>query len=408
MGNSLGCVGLGERLSAAAKDGDAAEAQRLLAANPGLARCTTFGNLNSPLHVAAAKGHHEFLTVCSANQLFAQIAALLLENGADVNARNIYGQVWRVENLSGRTALHMAAAGGHVKCVRLLVADAAGDRDGYVNKAANGGVTALHLAALHGHVECVHLLIDEHASLAAQTLPCVAAPMASIGAGSTPLHYAACGGEVKCCQILVSRGADRTAINCNGWLPIDAARIWGCNWLEHVLSPKSHLPIPKFPPSGYLSQPLPSLITIAREQGLNLSSEVSDGFDEGADACAVCLERPCIVAAEGCGHELCVKCAMDLCSVIKSYDSAGIAGEIPCPLCRSGIASFRTTAAPAPASSGTSPGGLGESGRRRNNSGGSEHEASSGGQKGYGSIDPDAGAVVPLYYAPFAPSAILT
>lgn len=80
MGNSLGCVGLGERLAAAAKDGDAAEAQRLLAANPGLARCTTFGNLNSPLHVAAAKGHHE-------------IAALLLENGADVNARNIYGQV---------------------------------------------------------------------------------------------------------------------------------------------------------------------------------------------------------------------------------------------------------------------------------------------------------------------------
>lgn len=48
------------------------------------------------------------------------------------------------------------------------------------------------------------------------------------------------------------------------WLPIDAARIWGCNWLEHVLSPKSHLPIPKFPPSGYLSQPLPSLIAIAR------------------------------------------------------------------------------------------------------------------------------------------------
>jgi E3 ubiquitin-protein ligase XBAT32/33 len=74
--------------------------------------------------------------------------------------------------------------------------------DRYVNKAANGGVTALHLAALHGHVECVHLLIDERASLAAQTLPCAAPPMASIGAGSTPLHYAACGGEVKCCQVV--------------------------------------------------------------------------------------------------------------------------------------------------------------------------------------------------------------
>ncbi|XP_006656592.2 probable E3 ubiquitin-protein ligase XBOS36 [Oryza brachyantha] len=419
MGNSLGCAGLGERLAAAAKDGDAAEARRLLAANPGLARCTTFGNLSSPLHIAAAKGHHE-------------IAALLLENGADVNARNIYGQtplmqacrfghwevvqtllvfrcnVWKVDNLSNRTALHMAAAGGHVKCVRLLLADAAGDRDGYVNKAASGGVTALHLAALHGHVDCVHLLIDEHGSLAAQTLPCAAPPMVSIGAGSTPLHYAACGGEVKCCQILVSRGADRTVINCNGWLPIDAARIWGCSWLEHVLSPKSHLPIPKFPPSGYLSQPLPSLINIAREQGLNLSSEFADGVDEGSEACAVCLERPCNVAAEGCGHELCVKCALDLCSVIKSYDSAGIAGEIPCPLCRSGVASFRTTATPA-ASRSTSTGGLG-SGRRRKSSSGSEHEASSGGEKGCGSIDPDAGAgaVVPLYYAPFAPSAILT
>lgn len=118
-----------------------------------------------------------------------------------------------------------------------------------MNKAASGGVTALHLAALHGHVDCVHLLIDEHASLAAQTLPTVASPMGSIGAGSTPLHYAACGGEVRCCQassclnsehslgfftniiffsslndtrcvalvqILVSRGADRTAVNCNG------------------------------------------------------------------------------------------------------------------------------------------------------------------------------------------------
>jgi hypothetical protein len=41
-----------------------------------------------------------------------------------------------------------------------------------------------------------------------------------------------------------------------------------------------------------------------------------------------------------CGHELCVKCALDLCSVIKSYDVPGIAGTIPCPLCRSGIASW--------------------------------------------------------------------
>lgn len=48
------------------------------------------------------------------------------------------------------------------------------------------------------------------------------------------------------------------------WLPVDVARTWGCHWLEHVLSPKSHLPIPKFPPSGYLSSPLASVLTLAR------------------------------------------------------------------------------------------------------------------------------------------------
>lgn len=120
----------------------------------------------------------------------------------------------KVDSLSSRTALHLAAAGGNVKCARLLLAGAGGSK--LVNRAGSGGVTALHLAALHGHADCVHLLIDERADVAAPTLPCAASPMASIGAGSTPLHYAAAGGEVKCCQILVSRGADRTAVNCNG------------------------------------------------------------------------------------------------------------------------------------------------------------------------------------------------
>lgn len=126
----------------------------------------------------------------------------------------------KADSLSGRTALHVAAAGGHVRCARLLLAGAgAGSgRSKLVNRAASGGggVTALHLAALHGHADCVHLLVDERADVAARTLPCAAPPMASVGAGSAPLHYAAAGGEVKCCQILVSRGADRAAVNCNG------------------------------------------------------------------------------------------------------------------------------------------------------------------------------------------------
>uniref|UniRef100_A0ACD5XWS3 Uncharacterized protein n=1 Tax=Avena sativa TaxID=4498 RepID=A0ACD5XWS3_AVESA len=436
MGNALGCAGLGERLAAAARDGDAAEARRLLAADPGLARCTaTFGNLSSPLHLAASKGHHE-------------IAGLLLENGADVNARNIYGQtalmqacrsghwevvqtllafrcnVWKADGLSGRTALHAAAAGGHVRCVRLLLADAgggaAGDRVRYVNRPASGGVTALHLAALHGHVDCLHLLIDEHAALGAQTVPVAAAPMAAIGAGSTPLHYAASGGEVKCCQVLVSRGADRMAANCNGWLAVDVARMWNCNWLEHVLSPKSHLPVPKFPPSAYLSLPLTSLLAIAA----NSTPFIPATDDEDAsidDACSVCLERSCNVAAEVCGHELCLKCAMDLCTVMKAYEVPGLAGTVPCPLCRSGIASFRMAVAasdpPAPDDDileSSLPCACARC-RKCNGGGGREEEKDtatscrySSGYVGGDGMDSEATALA-IYCAPFAaPAAILS
>lgn len=59
MGNSFGCSASGERLVSAARDGDLVEAKMLLDCNPCLAKYSTFGGLNSPLHFAAAKGHNE-------------------------------------------------------------------------------------------------------------------------------------------------------------------------------------------------------------------------------------------------------------------------------------------------------------------------------------------------------------
>ncbi|KAJ7975679.1 E3 ubiquitin-protein ligase XBAT33-like [Quillaja saponaria] len=371
MGNSFGCSASGERLVSAARDGDLVEAKMLLDCNPCLAKYSTFGGLNSPLHFAAAKGHNE-------------IVALLLENGADVNSRNYCGQtalmqacryghwevvqtlllfrcnVTRADYLSGRTALHFAAVSGHVRCIRLVVADfvpsvpyeaicAQADGDGadglnvknsalskFVNKAADGGITALHMAGLNGYFDCVQLLLDLNANIASVTFH-YGTSMDLIGAGSTPLHYAACGGNLKCCQILLARGASRTTLNCNGWLPLDVARMWGRHWLEPLLAPNSNSTMPTFPPSNYLSLPLLSVLNIARESGLQSSSTSSDEID----FCAVCLERVCSIAAEGCGHGLCVRCALYLCST--SYlpsERPGPAGSIPCPLCRHGIISF--------------------------------------------------------------------
>ncbi|RVW74772.1 E3 ubiquitin-protein ligase XBAT33 [Vitis vinifera] len=297
MGNSFGCSASGERLVSAARDGDLVEAKMLLDCNPCLAKYSTFGGLNSPLHFAAAKGHNE-------------IVALLLENGADVNSRNYCGQtalmqacryghwevvqtlllfrcnVTRADYLSGRTALHFAAVNGHVRCIRLVVADFVpsapheainvqnnGDRgDGsnlknkydqsalakFVNKAADGGITALHMAALNGYFDCVQLLLDIHANVSAVTF-----------------HYGTSMDLIDdvflFLQILLARGASRLTLNCNGydpadgwWLPLDVARMWGRHWLEPLLAPNSDSIIPVFPPSNCLSLPLMSVLNIAR------------------------------------------------------------------------------------------------------------------------------------------------
>uniref|UniRef100_A0A7N0R8X1 RING-type E3 ubiquitin transferase n=2 Tax=Kalanchoe fedtschenkoi TaxID=63787 RepID=A0A7N0R8X1_KALFE len=375
MGNSFGCSASGERLVSAARDGDLVEAKMLLDCNPSLANYSTFGGLNSPLHFAAAKGHTE-------------IVALLLENGADVNSRNYCGQtalmqacrygrwevvqtlllfkcnVTRADYLNGRTALHFAAVHGHVRCVRLLLSDyvpsapfeaVAGRLNGepsegtaskkkcdhsalskFVNKAADGGITALHMAALNGYFDCIQLLLDLHANVSAVTFH-YGTTMDMIGAGSTPLHYAACGGNLKCCQILLARGASKLSLNCNGWLPADVGKMWGRHWLEQWLAPNSDSVVPDFPPSNFLSLPLMSVLAIARESGLQSSAPAADT----AETCAVCLERACSVAAEGCGHALCVRCALYLCSTCNiPAETADPPGSIPCPLCRHGIVSF--------------------------------------------------------------------
>ncbi|KAK3039275.1 hypothetical protein RJ639_027979 [Escallonia herrerae] len=401
MGNSFGCSASGERLVSAARDGDFVEAKMLLDCNPCLSKYSTFGGLNSPLHFAAAKGHNEIVALLLENGAdvnsrnycgqTALMQACRYGHWEVVQTLLLFRcNVTRADYLTGRTALHFAAVYGNVRCIRLVVGDfvpsapfdssneqANADRGDtsntknkhdqsalakFVNKAADGGITALHMAALNGYFDCVQLLLDLHADVSGVTFH-YGTSMDLIGAGSTPLHYAACGGNLKCCQarissnlmtpdtrnsiefdmvmflfqVLLSRGASRLTLNCNGWLPLDVARMWGRHWLEPLLAPNSDLAIPMFPPSSYLSLPLMSVLSIARERGLQCFATAS----EDTDTCAVCLERACTVAAEGCGHELCVRCALYLCSTSNlPSELLGPPGSIPCPLCRNGIVSF--------------------------------------------------------------------
>lgn len=61
VSNSFRCSVYGERLVSAARDGDLLEAKALLECNPCLVRYSTLGVRNSPLHYAAAQGHHEVI-----------------------------------------------------------------------------------------------------------------------------------------------------------------------------------------------------------------------------------------------------------------------------------------------------------------------------------------------------------
>lgn len=378
MGNSFGCSASGERLVSAARDGDFQEAKALLEYNPRLARYSTFGVRNSPLHYSAAQGHHE-------------IVSLLLETCVDINLRNFRGQTalmqacqfghWEVvqilmlfkanvhktDYLNGGTALHFAALNGHSRCIRLLLVDYVPSIPNFwnimrrsntddsmvdfdasslleiVNKKADGGITALHMAALNGHIESLQLLLDLGACVSESTVE-DGTTIDLIGAGSTPLHYAACGGNAVCCEILIARGASLTAQNVNGWTPLIVARTWNRNWLEVILS-RAEESAPHILPSPYLSLPLMSIMKIAREHGWRGTIQSPPSFD----LCIVCLERACSVSAEGCCHEFCTSCALYLCSTnTNSTINTGLPGSIPCPLCRNAIISFSSLSCGSP------------------------------------------------------------
>jgi hypothetical protein len=125
-----------------------------------------------PLHEAASSGHEA-------------VVRLLLENGADVKAKNI----------NGRTALHEAAGVGHDAVVQQLLENGAD-----VKAKGNNGWTALHGAAGGGHEAVVRLLLENGADVKAKN-----------NYGRTALHEAAGAGHEAVVRLLLENGADVNA-----------------------------------------------------------------------------------------------------------------------------------------------------------------------------------------------------
>jgi ankyrin repeat protein len=129
-----------------------------------------------------------------------EVVGLLLEEGANVNARD--KQKW--------TPLHIGARTGHIGVVRLLL-----EKGANINMQASTecGRTALHLAIWEGHVEMVRLLLDKGAN----------ASVAQRSDGSTPLHLATYFGYIDAVRVLLEKGANVDQTNDQGLTPLHAA-----------------------------------------------------------------------------------------------------------------------------------------------------------------------------------------
>lgn len=162
----------------AAKTGDAEGVRKLLAQGPALLNQGDVAFGATPLHWAALRGQ-------------ADVAKLLLAQGADVNVRN----------KDGETPLQVAERAKRSDVAQLL-------------KSAGAPISGFVDAVRDGNLPRAKQLLAENRGLLNQK---------DAQFGATPLHWAALKGHADVVEYLVSQGADVQATNNNGETPLKVA-----------------------------------------------------------------------------------------------------------------------------------------------------------------------------------------
>ena len=191
----------------------------LLIANGADVNAKTDGSLQTPLYWAIRSGHSAMME-------------LLISNGADVNAINPHGTTLlhtaiffgrvdfvgtllehnaklNVKTISGdypgETPLHTAAFTGNEDIVKLLLAYGVD-----INSTDKSGNTPLRRSVDEGHQKLVKLLIGRGADIAKSNIH-----------GITLLHIAVQNEDIQIAKLLISKGSDVNAIDKFGLTPLD-------------------------------------------------------------------------------------------------------------------------------------------------------------------------------------------
>ncbi len=184
------------------------EVARLLLArgvNVNAGRTDPFTRGKTALHYAAVTSKDEHRAI--------EVAALLLDKGADLSARAV-----DVNNSEGWTPLLAAALAKRWKMARFLAergadVNALAVAHGGHDEAVGIGLTPVMLAVKEGELDTVVAFLDKGADVDRRT-----------ASGRTALWLAAERGSAPVVEVLLARGAKATNADNDGWTPLMAAR----------------------------------------------------------------------------------------------------------------------------------------------------------------------------------------
>jgi ankyrin repeat protein len=195
-------------LQAAAWHGDSEMVRVLLAYKVDVnARCSQGW---TPVHCVS----QGFTAIPNISQSLPDVARLLLEHGADVNAQ-VSGS-----DSSGRTPLHVAVESNRAEVVRVLLEHGAN-----VDAEDSQGRTPLHAAVGFNRAEVVRVLLEHGANVDAED-----------SQGRTPLHAAVEFDTAEVVRVLLEHGANVDAEDSEGGTPFQTASANGYDEIMNLLS----------------------------------------------------------------------------------------------------------------------------------------------------------------------------